>query len=360
MATAPREILARFDLYEESGAPFPPERLPGRRALAGEGGGEAIIRFRVRATGEERWSVVKATPIHDGDGVVQMAINVIEDITAHKRAELRASASSPRAAGCWPPRSTPDEMLEQVATLAVPEVADWCAVDLLRVDGQLEPVALAHADPEMLERGPRAEPALSARARTDAPAGSHVLRTRPSPSSIPRRSPTSCCAARRRTSATLELLGARDALGDDRADERARAHARDDHVRDRPSGRRFDQRDLELAEELARRCAMAVDNARLYGERATSRARCRRACCRRSCPRSPASRWPRASGPPARATRWAATSTTSSRRGGRGWTVVIGDVCGKGPDAAALTALARYTLRAAAMHERLPSRVLHV
>jgi serine phosphatase RsbU (regulator of sigma subunit) len=46
--------------------------------------------------------------------------------------------------------------------------------------------------------------------------------------------------------------------------------------------------------------------------------------------------------------------------GGRGWTVVMGDVCGKGPDAAAVTALARYTLRAAAMRERLPSRSLKV
>ncbi len=46
--------------------------------------------------------------------------------------------------------------------------------------------------------------------------------------------------------------------------------------------------------------------------------------------------------------------------GGRGWTLVMGDVCGKGPDAAAVTALARYTLRAAAMRERLPSRGLPV
>jgi serine phosphatase RsbU (regulator of sigma subunit) len=44
--------------------------------------------------------------------------------------------------------------------------------------------------------------------------------------------------------------------------------------------------------------------------------------------------------------------------GGHGWSVVVGDVCGKGPDAAAVTALARYTVRAAAMTERLPSRVL--
>jgi serine phosphatase RsbU (regulator of sigma subunit) len=42
------------------------------------------------------------------------------------------------------------------------------------------------------------------------------------------------------------------------------------------------------------------------------------------------------------------------------WTVVIGDVCGKGPAAASLTALARYTLRAASLHERSPSAVLRL
>ena len=43
---------------------------------------------------------------------------------------------------------------------------------------------------------------------------------------------------------------------------------------------------------------------------------------------------------------------------GGGWSVVMGDVCGKGPDAAALTALARYTLRATADQGRLPSEAL--
>jgi serine phosphatase RsbU (regulator of sigma subunit) len=37
---------------------------------------------------------------------------------------------------------------------------------------------------------------------------------------------------------------------------------------------------------------------------------------------------------------------------------VIGDVCGKGPEAAAITALARYTVRATAMTEDVPSRIL--
>ncbi len=44
--------------------------------------------------------------------------------------------------------------------------------------------------------------------------------------------------------------------------------------------------------------------------------------------------------------------------GGNDWGVVMGDVCGKGPEAAALTAVARHTVRAAAMRERRPSGVL--
>ena len=40
------------------------------------------------------------------------------------------------------------------------------------------------------------------------------------------------------------------------------------------------------------------------------------------------------------------------------WAVVVGDVLGKGATAAATTALARYTMRATAVHEARPSRIL--
>ncbi|MDO8185411.1 SpoIIE family protein phosphatase [Conexibacter sp. JD483] len=46
------------------------------------------------------------------------------------------------------------------------------------------------------------------------------------------------------------------------------------------------------------------------------------------------------------------------RTNGTAWGVAIGDVCGKGPHAAALTALVRYTLRAAALWEHRPERVM--
>jgi serine phosphatase RsbU (regulator of sigma subunit) len=44
--------------------------------------------------------------------------------------------------------------------------------------------------------------------------------------------------------------------------------------------------------------------------------------------------------------------------GGDQWFAVIGDVCGKGAEAAAVTALARYTLRAAVVQHRSPARML--
>ena len=44
--------------------------------------------------------------------------------------------------------------------------------------------------------------------------------------------------------------------------------------------------------------------------------------------------------------------------GSGSWAIVVGDVCGKGPEAAAVTALARYTLRAVAALEHSPSRIL--
>lgn len=46
--------------------------------------------------------------------------------------------------------------------------------------------------------------------------------------------------------------------------------------------------------------------------------------------------------------------------GAGGWAIVVGDVCGKGPGAAAVTGLARHTIRAAALHEARPRAILHL
>ncbi len=127
-----------------------------------------------------------------------------------------------------------------------------------------------------------------------------------------------------------------------------------------PSGRRFDEQDLKLAEELARRCATAIDNARLFTERAYIARTLQRSLLPAELPEIPGIEAAARFRPIGEGNEVGGDFYDLFESGDRGWTVVMGDVCGKGPDAAAVTALARYTLRAAAMRERLPSRSLRL
>ena len=153
---------------------------------------------------------------------------------------------------------------------------------------------------------------------------------------------------------------ARDGVGDDRADARARPRARRDLVRERGVGPDASTHaDLRLAEDLALRAARGGrERAAATARARRSRRRCRRRCCRRCCPRSRASTPARSTARRARTTRSAATSTTCSPPAEDHWFAVIGDVCGKGAEAAAVTALARYTIRAAAVRRRSPAAIL--
>ena len=123
------------------------------------------------------------------------------------------------------------------------------------------------------------------------------------------------------------------------------------------SGRRFDEHDLALAEDLALRAAAAVENARLYETACVDLARrCRPRCCRPCCPSIPALELAAAYRPAGLGLEvggdfYDVFSTAEDQ-----WYAVIGDVCGKGAEAAAVTALARYTIRAAAVRRRSPER----
>jgi PAS domain S-box-containing protein len=350
------EIMDRFDVLDASGSPLSLDRLPGRRAIAEGEGGEIVVRFRVKATGEERWSAVKATPIRDPDGRVTMAINVIEDITHHKRAELAQRFLSESSA-LLASSLDMSEVLNRVASLAVPEVADWCAVDLV-TDSGLERVALAHEDPAMIE--------MAEELRRRYPPNPHedggvpgVLRT--GRSQLYAEIPEELLENAAVDGEHLRLvkgIGMRSAMVVPMI-ARGRTVGALSFVSGM-SGRRFDEVDLELAEELARRCATAIDNARLFSERAYIARTLQQSLLPAELPDIPGIDAAARFLPVGEGNDVGGDFYDLFASGGRGWTVVMGDVCGKGPDAAAVTALARYTLRAAAMRERLPSRALRV
>jgi PAS domain S-box-containing protein len=121
--------------------------------------------------------------------------------------------------------------------------------------------------------------------------------------------------------------------------------------------RRYTQQDVGPLEEIARRIAVRMDNARLYAER-DSIVRALQAALLPP-------RLPKVTGV-TMASRY--ETADHGRVGGDFYDVielpderlllVIGDVCGKGPEAAAVTGLARHTVRAVAVHERHPSAVL--
>ena len=116
---------------------------------------------------------------------------------------------------------------------------------------------------------------------------------------------------------------------------------------------------LSLFEDVARRAALAIDNARLYEERAKVARTLQRSLLPPALPHVPGVQL---------AARYHAAGEGNEVGGdfydcfptGDGaWALVIGDVCGKGAEAAAVTALARYTVRASAtLHSDRPQVVL--
>jgi len=87
LKASPTETLSKFDVMDESGHPFPLDQLPSSLVFQGVQQPVANLRFRNRETGEEEWSVIKATPILDENGQVKFAVTITHDITKRKKAE---------------------------------------------------------------------------------------------------------------------------------------------------------------------------------------------------------------------------------------------------------------------------------
>ena len=217
----------------------------------------------VKPDGTVRWVWDRAFPIRNAEGQVYRVAGIAEDIDDRKHEEdasrFLADASTALAT-VEDYRST----LQKVAGLAVPAFADWCAVDIVEENGVLQRLAVVHAEAEKVRLATELH-----RKYPPNPSDPHgayrVLRT-----------------------GEPEFLAE---MGDDLLVEVAQ---NEEHLQIlsglglrsficvplktrskmlgvvtfvyAESGRRYEARDLALAVELARRAAVAIENAGLYHE----------------------------------------------------------------------------------------------
>jgi PAS domain S-box-containing protein len=245
--------------------------------------------------------------------------------------------------------------LQRVADLTVPYLADGCMVDLIDEHDELRRVASASSFEDV-------EPVLK-RLRSH-----HIDLEGPHPIAQALRTGHSqhiehvTDDLRREwspTDAYLEDIRSWPARGVVVAPMRARGKTLGTIALASFTERPFTQRALATIEELARRAAIAVDNARLYGERSYIAARLQQSLLPPHLPDVPGLEIAARFRPAGEAYDVGGDFYDIFETGTGSWAIAMGDVCGKGADAAALTAMARYTIRATAIRAaQTPERVL--
>jgi signal transduction histidine kinase len=248
--------------YDESGREYRPEEWPLARALAGETVPEEEIEI-VRGDGTRAVVRFSATPVLDREGRIVAAVLTGLDVTEHRR--RLASRRFLADAGTLLASSLDYvSTLRNLARLAVPTLADWCTVDLLDADGEIERVAVEHTD------------------RRLAQAAMQLARR------FPPTLETEIAVARVIESGEAELIPSvtdeeLDGLTTSKHERRALGELGIEsamivpiEARGSPlgaivflaagSGRRYAADDLEVAEELATRAALAIENSRLFDQ----------------------------------------------------------------------------------------------
>jgi PAS domain S-box-containing protein len=314
----------------------------------------------VRSDGTELWVQTNVVRIRPPGGGIRL-IGVCADITDRRRAEQAQAAAreaerEARLAAELSQRrldllaqvaslleSPPDldSTLQRVAELATGVLAEWCVVELVEPEGRRR-VAVTHRDPAMVRLAEETERRWPS--RPDDPARLELLRSR-TPLHIPLVDDAMLVAGaqdeehlrvlrRFKLSSAVAVpvqsggraLGILSLLGTD--------------------GRTLDAEDVELAVELGRRAGSAVERARLNAELERVATALQRALLPPALPTVPgvelaAAYEPAGVGAAVGGDFYDVVTTGADR-----WWVALGDVQGKGAEAAAVTGTIRHVLRA--------------
>jgi serine phosphatase RsbU (regulator of sigma subunit) len=251
---------------------------------------------------------------------IELGVALREARSAHARLSLLAEASSLLAT------LSSAATLQALARLAVRTLAERCSVALIGADGSVTTVAVAGPD----------EP--------DDDAGVDLG-----------------------DSAVLELEAVAEVIADGHPIADATAMVVPLWTRGRALGaitfvsapnRPYDDEDLRVAVDLARRAALALDNARAYETQREIAATLQRSLLPPALPEIGHFQVAATYKTPGDTVLVGGDFYDLFPLRGSGWGIAIGDVQGKGSGAATLTALARYTVRAGALTLRNPKQVL--
>jgi len=198
--------------------------------------------------------------------------------------------------------------MAMVAQLIVPRLATWCGVYLADGDGTPQLAYVWHADESVLDE------------LRDLLAGAPA----PTPSAAP-------------------------VFGDDVTVVMplvARGHSLGTLLLGNPRRAGFRREALDVVEDMSRRAALALDNARLYGDLQASGQALQRSLLPPDLPAAPGVDFGVAYAAAGEGNEVGGDFYDVFQAGPDRWCFAIGDVCGKGAEAAAVTGMARHTLRA--------------
>ena len=217
-----------------------------------------------------------------------------------------------------------EKTISLIAQLVVPRLAAWCAVLLADDAGDLYPAYVWHADESLI----------------DPLAG--LLQMVPPPEADEAGRSWSLAVDGAALTDEAVVLAADAAWCFPLA---ARGRSLGMVVIGRPRGDRPPREALELTEDLARRAALALDNARLYEQQQLTSQALQRSLLPPELPRIPGVDLSVAHKVAGEGNEVGGDFYDVFPAGENRWRFAIGDVCGTGPEAAAVTGLARHALR---------------
>ncbi|MEG5172592.1 PAS domain S-box protein [Microcoleus sp. B3-D7] len=265
------------------GHPFPEDELPFARVMQT---GEPVYGIEhgiSHADGTRTILSINASPLFDAEGQIINIIAAFSDITERKQTEdervklvqeqaARALAEVSQEKSAFLAQVSAvlsssleyEQTLQSVAKLAVPYFADWCSVDVLNDDRTIDRVAVAHSDPEKVKFGWELAQRFP-RHLDDGYGIAKVIQTGQVEIGIEITDEQLVAAVP--NGEYLEILRGVGLKSCIIAPLQARGRVLGSITFVfTESDRRYRLEDIGLAEDLAQRAAIAIDNARLYNE----------------------------------------------------------------------------------------------